>query len=117
MRGPYHYVRFRWWSSIDPFLLEEEMRALDMDVTKLKIPEYELNLSLQKEYRDELIVKSDTLTAHLSQFRAVLTQKEDKPFTSKDMKLRPKIIEVYQHSRPTPLPWNYVDEPLFKVAK
>jgi len=117
MRGPYHYVRFRWWSSIDSFLLEEEMRELDMDVTKLKIPEYELNLSLQKEYRDELIVKSDTLTAHLSQFRAVLTQKEDKPFTSKDMKLRQKIIEVYQHSRPTPLPWNYVDEPLFKVAK
>jgi len=117
LRGPYHYVRFRWWSSIDPILLEEEMRKLDMDVTKLKIPEYELELSLQKEYRDELIVESDTLTAHLSQFRAVLTQKEDKPFTSKDMKLRQNIIEAYPHSRPTPLPWNYVEEPSFNVAK
>jgi hypothetical protein len=114
---PYHYVRFRWWSAVDLKAVDEEMRALEFEIKRLEIPKYELELTLQKEYRDELVVKADTLTAHLSQFRAVLTQKEAKPFSRRDMKLRKRIVEIYPQNRPTPLPWDYVAEPKFEVAE
>jgi hypothetical protein len=64
------------------------MMAHGFEIKRLEIPKYELELTLQKEYRDELVVKADILTVHLSQFRAVLTQKEAKPFSRRDLKLR-----------------------------
>ena len=117
MSKPYQYVRFRWWSAVDIEAVDEEMKAQRFDVKNLEIPKYELELSLQKDFRDELVVKADTLTAHLSQFRAVLTQKEAEPFTPRDMKLRKRIIEIFPRNRPIPLPWNYVAEPKFEVVE
>ena len=117
MSRPYHYVRFRWWSAVDLKAVDEEMSAYEFEVKRLEIPKYELELTLQKEYRDELVVKVDTLTAHLSQFRAVLTQKEAKPFSRRDLKLRERVVEIYPQNRPTPLPWDYVAEPKFEVAE
>jgi hypothetical protein len=114
---PYHYVKFRWWSAVDLKSLDEEMRAYEFETKRLEIPKYEVELSIQKDYRDELVVKADTLTAHLSQFRAVMTQKEAEPFSPRDMKLRKRIIEIYPQNRPTPLPWNYILEPKFEVTE
>lgn len=117
MSRPYHYVRFRWWSAVDIEAVDEEMKAQRFDVKNMEIPKYELELAFQKEYRDELVVKADTLTAHLSQFRAILTQKKAESFTPRDMELRKRIIEVYPRNRPTPLPWDYIAEPKFEVAE
>lgn len=114
---PYQYVRFRWWSAVDLEALGEEMREKGFEVKRREIPKYELELFIQKDYRDELVVKADTLTAHLSQFRAVLTQKKAESFTRKDMELRRRLMEIYSGNRPTPLPWDYVAEPKFEVAE
>jgi hypothetical protein len=47
-------------------------------------------ITLFKDLRNEVKVEADTLQAILSPMRAVLTQKEDKPFTTKDLELREK---------------------------
>ncbi len=80
-------------------------------------PSYELELTLRMDERDELLVKSETLTAFLSPFRAVLSQKKPAPFTSKDMELRKRIIELYPKERPTPLPMQFSSEPRFEIIE
>ena len=53
----------------------------------------------------------------LSSFRAVLYQKEAKPFTAKDIELRKKVFTLYTRDRPTPFPFMYGREPKFEKAK
>lgn len=115
MSEPYQYVKFRWWSAVDLNAVYEEMKEYDFVVTRKEVPEYEIELSIQKDFRDELVVNADTLTAHLSQFRAVLTQKEATPFSPKDVRLRDRIVELYPRNRPIPLPWDYIFEPDFEI--
>lgn len=85
---------------------------------KVRKTEYTVDeMSLYKEDKTELVVEADTLTALLSRFRAVLNQKESKPFTAKDLELREEIGKLYPHERPTPFPWQFVPEPKYEVEK
>jgi hypothetical protein len=79
-------------------------------------PADKLEITLYKDDRDELRVRSDTLTALLSSFRAVLSQKDSAPFTYRDMKLRKLVSELYPRERPTPFPWLFSSEPKFETA-
>ena len=76
-----------------------------------------MEISLQKDDREELIVTADTLMAHLSSFRAVLTQSKSEKFTAKDIKLRRRVSEIYSHDRPTPYPWEFNSETKYEVQQ
>jgi hypothetical protein len=112
----YHYVRFRWWTRLDLEKISKEL-AEEFDVKMIAQSGDVRELALHKDDRNELEVKSDTLIAFISPFRAVLSQGEPSPFTSRDMNLRKKIIELYPKNRPTPFPWKFSEEPKFEVAE
>ncbi len=116
MAEPYHYVRFRWWSRVDLEKIAEDLRA-PFSVKKIDWPRDERELSLLKDERTELEVEADTLTARLSPFRALLSQKEAAHFTEKDVELRRRVTEIYPRDRPTPFPWQFIPEPKFEVAE
>lgn len=115
MVDAYHYVRFRWWTRVDLEKLSVEF-ANKFSIKTTGIPSVEQELTLWKDDRNELEVKADTLTAFISSFRAVLFQKKPSPFTSRDVELRKKIIELYPRARPTPFPWGFGEEPKFEIA-
>jgi len=112
----YHYVRFRWWTRLE---LERVGEELDQrfEVKMTPRPGTEHEMAILKDDRSELVVRSDTLVAHLSPFRAVLTQRSPAPFTPNDMSLRKKVLELYPQDRPTPFPWEFSHEPKFEVAE
>ena len=116
MRKPYYYIRFRWWRGVG---LEKVIKELskEFEVKKKNFPEYDVDLSLLKDRRVEVEIKADTLNARLSEFCAILYQKEAKPFTSKDLLLRKKILELYSRNKPTPFPWEFSVEPEFEVQE
>jgi hypothetical protein len=87
------------------------------EVKVMTYPKDDIEMSLHKDDRDEILVKADTLIAFLSGFRAVVFQKEPKPFTKKDLELRRKIWEIYPHDRATPFPWLFKSEPKFEVEE
>ena len=115
MVGTYTYVRFKWWEPID---LEEVRKDLSrfFSVEMHRRPRDKREIALSDE-RDELQVKADTLSAMLSRFRAVLYQKESAPFTTRDMELRNKVLELYPRDRSTPFPWGFSSEPKFETVK
>ncbi len=108
MSKPYQHIRFRWWNAIDLDEASGELKkTFKVDhVSYTKDPS-----SLYNDDKSEVIVKSDTLTAYLSLFRAVLSQEKSVPFTEKDLVLREKIRKYYSHDRPTPFPWEFNPEP------
>jgi hypothetical protein len=109
----YSYVRFRWWNPVELNWLKDQFD--ERFIVKLKeYPRTEIELSLHKDTRNELIVTSDTLKGYLSSFRALLNQKIEKPFTKKDMELREIVLKIYPQERPTPFPWQYNNEPPFE---
>ena len=116
MKKPYYYIRFRWWIDVG---LEKVIKELskEFEVKKKNFPEYNVDLSLFKDQRVEVEIKADNLNAKLSKFRAILYQKEAKPFTSKDLLLRKKILELYSRNRPTPFPWEFSVEPEFEIQE
>jgi hypothetical protein len=112
---PYYYVRFCWWIPNNLEKLSEEL-ATRFNLVKLPIPkEDERELSLYKSQRGLIEVKADTLSAFLSPFTVVLSQKEKAPFTEKDMELRKTILALYPQIRPTPFPWHFSKEPKFEI--
>lgn len=113
---PYHYVRFSWRGSVDVEGLKAEFE--DDYEARLVLPsEDESKTSIHIKDVRELRVKADTLSAFLLPSRAVLSQKERAPFTGRDLKLRERVLEIYTHSRPTPLPFMFGDEPEFEVEE
>jgi len=115
MASKYSYVRFRWW---DPVNLDKAVENLSGFKAKKIIQEKGgEEISLYRDFRDEVEVEADTLQALLSPFRAVLNQKETKPFTPRDMELREKVMKMYPRSRPTPFPWEFSSEPKFEQEK
>jgi hypothetical protein len=115
MSSKYSYVRFRWWS---PLSLDKAVEELSGFKTKKMIyPKGSAELSLLKDVRDEVEVEADTLQAFLSPFRAVLNQREAKPFTARDMELRERVMKMYPSDRPTPFPWEFSSEPRFEKEK
>ena len=113
---PYHYVRFTWWGVVDVEGLQEEFED-DYDARLVLPPEDESKTSIHIKDVRELRVKADTLSAFLLPSRAVLSQKEKAPFTGRDLRLRERVLEIYPHSRPTPLPFMLGDEPEFEVEE
>jgi hypothetical protein len=112
---PYHHVRFRWWTRLE---LEKVFAGLgdEFDVKMMSMPGTKYEMAIHKDDRSELEVKSDTLIALLSSFRAVLSQREPAPFTPRDMELRKRVIKLYPRERPTPFPWEFSHEPNFVIA-
>jgi hypothetical protein len=113
MPEPYHYIRFRWWQHVDLNEVYKELKG-EFKVEKKEMPREKGEIGLYMDKRNELLV-ADTVQAYLGKFRANLNQSEAKPFTSKDLKLREKVIELYPHNRPTPFPWSFSSEPMFKT--
>ena len=111
----YSYVRFRWWGHVD---LDKALEEFSGFKTRKIIQEKGgQDISLYKDQRDEIEVEADTLQALLSPVRAVLNQKETKPFTARDMELREKVMKMYPRGRPTPFPWEFSSEPKFEKEK
>lgn len=117
MVRPYTYVRFRWWSFIDLDETAKEFKSKNYIVVKHEMPKGDREFSLGIDHRNELTIKSDTLTVRLSSFRAYLSQNEAAPFTKKDMELRKRMLELFPRNRPTPFPWDFILEPKFEVAE
>jgi hypothetical protein len=112
----YHYVRWRWWTKLDLGEVSEEL-SQRYEVEALNRPSYELELTLRKDEREEILVRSDTLRVYVSAFRAVMFQKEAAPFTPRDLELRNRVMELYPHARPTPLPMQFSTEPEFETIE
>jgi hypothetical protein len=114
---PYHHVRFRWWTPLDLKKLKQVFDEVGFETRIFSFPQNDMEISLLKENRMEVIVKSDTLTARLSNYRGVLFQSKAQAFTRKDMKLRNKVFEIYTKGRPTPFPWSFRTEPRFETTQ
>jgi hypothetical protein len=111
---PYQYTLFRWGKKANLEELEQEL-SYSFQVKKVIAPVDEREFVIDRD-RDELRVEADTLKAYLTNSRALLFQKEDLPFTVKDMELREAIKKYYPHNRPTPLPIFFQTEPKFRQA-
>ena len=111
-----YYVRFEWWNGIDLRIVQTDLSQSFIAEMNTK-PSTELEMSLLKNERSELKVSAYTLTVILSKFRAVLYQKDATPFTTRDVELRKKILELYPRNSPTPFPWSYTFEPKYEIAK
>jgi len=115
MVSKYSYVRFRWW---DPVNLDKAVEEFSGFKTKKIFQDKGgEDVSPYIDLREEVEVEADTLQAVLSSLRAVLNQKEVKPFTVKDMELREKVMKLYPRGRPTPFPWEFNSEPKFEKEK
>ncbi|MBS7631781.1 hypothetical protein KEJ47_09505 [Candidatus Bathyarchaeota archaeon] len=93
----------------------EELKEFKLE--KIDMPKDETELSLFKDERESLKVKADTLIAFLSPTRAVMSQKSPAPLTRRDLRLREKILQLYNRDRPTPFPWSWSVETKFEVEK
>ena len=116
MSEPYHHVRFRWWTRANLEKIAEDFKG-KYTVEMTHYPKDRTELALHKDDREELIITADTLMAHLSSFRAVLSQKKSSKFTAKDVELRRQVREIYSQDRPTPFPWLFGPEPKYEVEK
>ena len=113
---PYYHTRFRWWTRVELDKVSEDLKNEYDTVMKPRIAD-EHELGFQKDDRSELEVKSDTLTAFLSPFRVILFQKKKAPFTSRDMELRNKVIELYPREKAIPFLWPFGSEPAFEIVR
>jgi len=114
MVSRYSFVRYKWFTPVELDVIEKEYSSFK--ITKLIHERVANEVSLYKDQRDEIEAQADTLQAFLSAYRAVLNQREAKPFTSRDMELRSKVLKMYPENRPTPFPWEFNSEPEFQVA-
>ncbi len=116
MSSPYHYVRFRWMRPLD---LDAAMAELGADFAAVKRvrPKDAVELTLYGDQRDEVTAHADTLSAAMSPYRAVLYQRERRPFTGKDLRLRAWVLRNYDKATPTPFPWGGDSEPRYEVEE
>jgi hypothetical protein len=107
-------VRHIWIQNIDVEKLAKDLRS-SFEVVSLNRAEPELMSIVGRETREKFLAKGDTLQVYLSPIKATLFQKKKKPFTQNDLRLRERIFAVYPHSRSTPFPWSFMQEPRFEV--
>jgi hypothetical protein len=110
----YRYIRYRWEKGNDMEALEPVLSE-EFGVARRLFPGSNIEVSLFKEDRLELIVTGDRMRVHMNAHRAILSQFEDGAFTEHDMRLRERILELYPRSRPTPFPWGHSFEPDYEV--
>jgi hypothetical protein len=89
----------------------------DFIVEKREMPTSINDLSPYRNYREYLLLRSDTLTVLASPFRAIMSQKEKHPFTKGDMKLRDLILREYPKKSSTFFPWGFSKEPSFEIEE
>lgn len=93
-------------------------RELDgFAVKRRDFPGDDVEVSLFKEDRVELMVTADRLRVHINAHRAILSQIVEGAFTKQDMALREFVLVKYPRSRPTPFPWSFYYEPKFEVEE
>ena len=114
MVEPFYHIRFRWNEPLD---LERTKTMLSgsFRVTVATTPHEAGGLVYQFGERGEVKVSADTLSARLEPYRAVLYQREAKPFTRLDLALRNTVVDLYDKMgsyRSAPMP-----EPSFEVEK
>lgn len=112
----YHFVRFRWWDRLDLEKAAEELGE-KYDVEWSVGPGSDAEMSLRKEERTILKVRADTLSAYLDVYKAVMFQREPALFTARDSELRARLFEMYNRNRPTPFPWQFLEEPKHRVQE
>jgi hypothetical protein len=95
----------------------EKLLTEDYSVARRLFPGSNIEVSLFKDDRLELIVTADRMRVHMNAHRAILSQFEDGAFTMHDLILREKILEMYPRSRPTPFPWGHSFEPSYEVEE
>ena len=119
-RQPYHYVRFRR-TPLDFREAEVSFKLEGFKVEKHDTPtKSETELSMKKFFgtdwnRDHLIVKADTLEAFLTQSVATLLQRQSKPFTKRDLRLREIVLGSYDETRSGILSPYIQTEPEFDI--
>jgi hypothetical protein len=116
MERPYRYLRYTWWREVDLASVSEELRG-SYKVEAINLPSTKEEISLFKVDRERMKIEADTLRARLSSYRVVLYQRENAPFTPRDMALRGRALELYPHNSPTPFPIQFSIEPEFEVVK
>lgn len=116
MNSPYFLVRHTWIQNVDVEKLAEDLGS-SFEVVSLHRTEPEPTSIVGRETREKFLAKADTLQVYLSSIKATLFQKERKPFTQNDLRLRERIFAIYPHSRSTPFPWSFMQEPRFEVEE
>ena len=112
----YYFIRYEWFR-IDLDALAKEMEE-DFVVELRPMPTGRVDLSPYKFDRDGLKISADTLAVFTYPFKAVLFQREPASFTSKDLKLRNKILELYPKNKSSLLSIGAAySEPKFQVAE
>jgi hypothetical protein len=109
---PYYHVRFRWNEPLD-LVRTKTMLSGSFRVTVTETPHEAGGLVYQSKERGEVKFVADTLSARLEPYRAVLYQREAKPFTRLDLALRSEVAHLYDKMSPyrsAPIP-----EPRFEI--
>jgi len=109
----YFFVRHTWIQNVDVEKLAKDLGS-SFEVVSLDRAEPGPTSIVGRETQEKFLVKGDTLQVYLSPIKATLFQ-ESKPFTQNDLRLRERIFAIYPHSRPTPFPWGFMQEPRFEV--
>lgn len=110
----YFYLRYKWGAGHDVDQMQAELSER-FNVGRRDLPGNDIEVSLFKDDRVELIITADRMRVHANAHRAILSQIEEGPFTKYDMDLRGFILETYPRSRPTPFPWSFSYEPEFQT--
>lgn len=114
MSSPYFFVRHTWIQNVDVEKLAKDLGS-SFEVVSLDRAEPGPMSIVGRQTLEKFLVKGDTLQVYLSPINATLFQKERKPFTQNDLRLRERIFAVYPHSRSTPFPLGFMQEPRFEV--
>jgi hypothetical protein len=104
----YYHVVWSYKRSYDIGYLTEELQKNKFTLVKTLVSERN---SVFRELLPEILFKADTLYVAVSPKRAILFQKEDKPFTGTYLKMLKKILALYPNRR---LPF-FTKEPTFEI--
>jgi hypothetical protein len=114
MAEPYYHVRFRWGEPLDL----DRMRTMlsgSFRITVLGTPHEEDGLTFSSTEKGEVKIAADTLSAILEPYRAVIFQREAKPFTRLDVALRGEVARLYE--KLGPYRSKPIQEPDFETEK
>ena len=114
-KQPYFHIRYTWWDIIDVDAIVAVLEEA-FEVTELFVPSSFWEIALFPYHREHYRVEADTLSARISQMRAILYKREWAPLTERDMELRRRIREIYGRNLIAPLPVTRITEPEFEEA-
>ncbi len=98
---PYFRVGFRWWSPFDVRKFAEEMKSVYVLEVRNEIDMGD-RIDIFRDLRVEIRVRSDTLQAFISPYKAIMFQDEAAPLSRRDLELEEFVLKKYPHVRDTP---------------